>query len=310
MRPLPPRRTAAAATALTLLFATPGMATAVNDDTSSTDTGVQWAPIEPDPGQVEDGSPTLNLEDAQRISGTHTVVSSPSSPGANPTEIRVDGAAAADARETLGSEYLDETDSALVLDVKAAIEIAYSNYLLVNGERVAILEQIAHVNDHPINVPAELLTTGENSIEFWTGTRASACGLNHDDGSQTSAFRDQTAHSTRTRTTRLRDPLLALTVTTTSVTATAVPPTSPATSHFRSMLMMSRSRTRACSLSSIPPNLRMAPTPSRQRPETPRQRPRSLSTTPAPPSPPPCRPTETKSSARSRSTQHLLMMLA
>ncbi|MGC5628702.1 metallophosphoesterase [Georgenia sp. Z1344] len=140
-----------------------------------------YGPVEPDPGQVAAGEPTVNVDEGERVSGVHTVVTTPSVAGENPANIEIDGVADEDARVTLGAEALAETDAAFVLDVTAAVEIAYSNYLMVNGERVGILEQIANVNDHPINLPADLVTLGHNEIEFHTGTRASTCGINHDD---------------------------------------------------------------------------------------------------------------------------------
>ncbi|MGO1174194.1 MAG: hypothetical protein ACTMKU_07820, partial [Actinomycetaceae bacterium] len=178
----------ASAAALAVVTATVPAAAVPDDETpaplpSAPAAVPNYGPVEPDPdpGQVEAGEPTVNLEDGQRVSGVHTVVTTPSVAGENPTDIEIDGEASEDARVTLGAEALEPTDAAYVVDVTAAIEIAYSNYLMVNGERVAILEQIAHVDAHPIDLPAELVTLGHNVVEMHTGTRASTCGINHDD---------------------------------------------------------------------------------------------------------------------------------
>src|SRR5699024_4697845 len=109
------------------------------------------------------------------LSRVQTITASPL-PGDPVESVSLDGEPL-DTASTLGQ---GETASFQVDVGTNSMALSYSNYVIVNGTRIAILATYASATT-AIEIPYELLTHGENSITVGTGTRPTSCGINHDD---------------------------------------------------------------------------------------------------------------------------------
>ena len=117
--------------------------------------------------------PTLTPADGAYVEGTVTVASEATTAGDDVTALTVDGDRIA-ATETPGRSRL----SFEVGD--NSIEARYGSYVLVNGKhRIALTDAVSERVTLP--VPNDELVEGDNTIEFFTGTVESSCGLNNDD---------------------------------------------------------------------------------------------------------------------------------
>jgi hypothetical protein len=139
----------------------------------------EWEPAEQVTAQAdaeaEEGGPALTPADGSVLSRVQTITASPLE--GDPVEsLSLDGEQL-DTASTLGQ---GETSSFQVNVGSNSMDRSYSNYLIVNGTRIAILATYASATTD-IAIPYELLTYGENSITLGTGTRPTSCGINHDD---------------------------------------------------------------------------------------------------------------------------------
>src|SRR5699024_9268459 len=134
-----------------------------------------WEEASASAQQRAGGTPTLNLDDGERVAGTVTVVGMPTSEGEKIESLSVDGTQVP-ARENLGDGV-----SHLLVDIGSnALSMRFSNYLVVNGTRCSIFDTGADKTLR-IEVPNELLVVGENTITLAAGARPAGCGLNYDD---------------------------------------------------------------------------------------------------------------------------------
>ncbi|MEO9325466.1 Ig-like domain repeat protein [Nocardioides sp. C4-1] len=169
--PRPHRRRLAVLTALTSLaglglVGVPGPATAGPTLPATAPTGPDALVGDPTP-------PTLTPADGRYVEGTITVASDATTAGDDVTALTVDGTRI-DATETTGSSRL----SFEVGD--NSIETRFGNYVVVNGDHRIDLTDA--VNERvTIPVPNDALTTGDNTIEVFTGAIESSCGRNFDD---------------------------------------------------------------------------------------------------------------------------------
>jgi hypothetical protein len=134
--------------------------------------GAPPAPVTPTAAEVS-SAPTLTPEDGAYVEGTIAVSSDATAAGDPVTALTVDGSRI-EAAATLGSSQLS-------FDVGSnSIETRFGNYLLVNGEhRIDLTDAVDERVTLP--VPNEVLVTGDNSVEIFTGAIDSSCGLNNDD---------------------------------------------------------------------------------------------------------------------------------
>ncbi|MBD5787186.1 metallophosphoesterase [Cellulosimicrobium terreum] len=119
------------------------------------------------------GTPTLSPSTGTFVDGTLAVASGPVQPGDSVQSLAVDG-------QELDAQAAPAT-AHLLFDVGSnSADVRFGNYLLVNGERVDIERTIVSERA-ALDVPADLLVQGENTVEFVTGPMASDCGDNFDD---------------------------------------------------------------------------------------------------------------------------------
>ncbi|MGO1833544.1 MAG: hypothetical protein ACTH0C_02625, partial [Actinomycetaceae bacterium] len=125
--------------------------------------------------QAADEAPALTPAGGSVLSRVQTITASPVA--GDPVEsLSLDGEQL-DTASTLGQ---GEAASFQVNVGSNSMDRSYSNYLIVNGTRIAILATYASATTD-IAIPYELLTYGENSITLGAGTRPTSCGINHDD---------------------------------------------------------------------------------------------------------------------------------
>src|SRR5690606_16631797 len=93
-----------------------------------------------------------------------------------PTGIEVDGAPLT-TTTTLGAG-----SSQFVFSVGSnSIEARYTNHLLVNGQRIDLVDRDYVSETVRVDVPNAFLAAGRNTVRFVTGTYPTACGDNRDD---------------------------------------------------------------------------------------------------------------------------------
>ncbi|MFE6969609.1 metallophosphoesterase [Isoptericola sp. NPDC057653] len=119
-------------------------------------------------------APTLTPKDGAHLSGTTRVAAAPTTAGDPVGRITVDGADLPGAAATAGT-------SALTFDVGSnSADVAFGNYLVVNGHRVA--QERTWVSERvEVPVPDEWLVQGANTVEIHAGGIDSSCGVNFDD---------------------------------------------------------------------------------------------------------------------------------
>jgi hypothetical protein len=165
---------AAAVTAATLAM-TGWVATtssAAPADTDRPTSGMATAPHEPE--APASGSPILTPEDGAFLEGTVAVAAEPVAPGDDVERLTVDGTDVPGATETLGTSILG-------YDVGSnSTEARYRNYVSVNGGDPIYLPDAVSERVE-LEIPNELLVTGENTVEVVAGTFDASCGANHDD---------------------------------------------------------------------------------------------------------------------------------
>src|SRR5699024_9965356 len=150
-------------------FAAPA-ATPAGPDGPVGDTPVlprQWEPATTSPAQQADGAPTITPADGTRVAGRQTLVASPTS-GAL-ASLSVDG------EDVTAAPNLGEGTSALHTEVGSnAMGRGFSNYLIVNGTRVAIHETWSSATA-VLPIPNELLVVGQNAVTVGAGPRFADC---------------------------------------------------------------------------------------------------------------------------------------
>lgn len=122
------------------------------------------------------GAPALTPADGELLNGTRTVLATPPAGGDAPTGIEVDGAPLT-TTTTLGAG-----SSQFVFTVGSnSIEARYTNHLLVNGQRIDLVDRDYVSETVRVDVPNAFLAAGRNTVRFVTGTYPTACGDNRDD---------------------------------------------------------------------------------------------------------------------------------
>jgi len=122
------------------------------------------------------GAPAITPADGALLDGVRTVLATPPLGGDAPAGIEVDGDAL-DVTETLGAG-----SSAFVFTVGSnSVEARYANHLLVNGQRIDLVDRDYVSETVRVDVPNAYLVPGRNTIRFVTGTFPTACGDNRDD---------------------------------------------------------------------------------------------------------------------------------
>ncbi|MFB7889823.1 metallophosphoesterase [Cellulosimicrobium cellulans] len=122
------------------------------------------------------GAPALIPADGELLNGARTVLATPPAGGDTPTGIEVDGAPLT-TTATLGAG-----SSQFVFTVGSnSIEARYTNHLLVNGQRIDLVDRDYVSETVRVDVPNAYLAAGRNTVRFVTGTYPTACGDNRDD---------------------------------------------------------------------------------------------------------------------------------
>lgn len=122
------------------------------------------------------GAPAITPTDGALLDGTQTILATPPDGGDMPTGIAVDGTVLA-TTETLGAGT-----SAFVLTVGSnSIEARYTNHLLVNGQRIDLVDRDYASETVRIDVPNAYLREGANTVRLVAGTYPTSCGDNRDD---------------------------------------------------------------------------------------------------------------------------------
>ncbi len=122
------------------------------------------------------GAPAVTPADGALVNGALTVLATPPAGGDAPAGIEVDGAALP-TTPTLGAG-----SSAFVFTVGSnSIEARYANHLLVNGQRIDLVDRDYVSETVRVDVPNAYLAPGRNTIVFVTGTFPTSCGDNRDD---------------------------------------------------------------------------------------------------------------------------------
>ncbi len=135
----------------------------------------EWAPATATAEQEAAGAPVLTPADGTVVTGRQTVVASPTSETDGLASLTVAGEEVP-ALPNLGSGVAEfRTDVG-----DNSMSRGFSNYLLVNGTRIAITDTWANATA-VVEVPEELLVLGTNTITVGAGPRGAACGMNYDD---------------------------------------------------------------------------------------------------------------------------------
>lgn len=122
------------------------------------------------------GAPAITPADGALLDGQQTILATPPQGGDAPAGIAVDGTALP-TTETLGAGT-----SAFVFTVGSnSIEARYTNHLLVNGQRIDLVDRDYVSETVRIDVPNAYLREGANTVRFVTGTFPTSCGDNRDD---------------------------------------------------------------------------------------------------------------------------------
>ncbi|WP_069386147.1 metallophosphoesterase [Cellulosimicrobium cellulans] len=122
------------------------------------------------------GAPAITPADGALLNGPQTILATPPEGGDAPTGIAVDGTALP-TTETLGAGT-----SAFVFTVGSnSIEARYTNYLLVNGQRIDLVDRDYVSETVRVDVPNAYLREGANTVRFVAGTYPTSCGANRDD---------------------------------------------------------------------------------------------------------------------------------
>ncbi|WP_454044355.1 hypothetical protein [Cellulosimicrobium sp. Marseille-Q8652] len=122
------------------------------------------------------GAPAITPADGALLAGPQTVLATPPEGADAPTGIAVDGTAL-DATETLGAG-----SSVFAFTVGSnSIEARYTNHLLVNGQRIELVDRDYVSETVRLDVPNAFLVPGRNTVRFVAGTFPTACGDNRDD---------------------------------------------------------------------------------------------------------------------------------
>ncbi|MEE6286969.1 hypothetical protein V2J52_04795 [Georgenia sp. MJ173] len=135
----------------------------------------EWEPAAATPAQEIAGSPTITPADGTRIAGRETLAASSTSSTDPLASLAVNG------DDVPAAPTLGDGEASFQVNVGSnSMSRGYSNYLVVNGTRITILETYASTTTD-ISVPYELLVHGENTITLGAGPRPSSCGMNYDD---------------------------------------------------------------------------------------------------------------------------------
>ncbi|MCB7136408.1 metallophosphoesterase [Cellulosimicrobium marinum] len=122
------------------------------------------------------GAPAITPADGALLTGRQTILATPPEGGDAPSGIEVDGTPLS-AVETLGGGT-----SAFVFTVGSnSIEARYVNHLLVNGQRIDLVDRDYVSETVRVDVPNGYLVPGRNAITFVAGTFPTSCGDNRDD---------------------------------------------------------------------------------------------------------------------------------
>ncbi|MGO1933476.1 MAG: hypothetical protein ACTH5E_06205, partial [Cellulosimicrobium funkei] len=122
------------------------------------------------------GAPVIRPADGALLHGPQTVLATPPAGGEPPVGIELDGAPLTTVA-TLGTG-----SSRFVFTVGSnSIEARYTNHLLVNGQRIDLVDRDYVSETVRIDVPNAFLSPGRNVVRFVTGTYPTACGDNRDD---------------------------------------------------------------------------------------------------------------------------------
>ncbi|MHA7617515.1 metallophosphoesterase family protein [Cellulosimicrobium cellulans] len=122
------------------------------------------------------GAPVILPADGALLHGPQTVLATPPAGGEPPVGIELDGTPLTTVA-TLGTG-----SSRFVFTVGSnSIEARYTNHLLVNGQRIDLVDRDYVSETVRIDVPNAFLSPGRNVVRFVTGTYPTACGDNRDD---------------------------------------------------------------------------------------------------------------------------------
>ena len=122
------------------------------------------------------GAPAITPADGALLNGPRTLLATPPAGGEPPAGIEVDGAPLETVR-THGAGT-----SQLVFTVGSnSIEARYTNHLLVNGQRIDLVDRDYVSETVRIDVPNAALLPGRNTVRFVAGTYSTSCGDNRDD---------------------------------------------------------------------------------------------------------------------------------
>ncbi|QJW37227.1 metallophosphoesterase [Cellulosimicrobium protaetiae] len=122
------------------------------------------------------GAPALTPADGALLVGTQTVLATPTAGGDAPAAVELDGTPL-DTVTTHGAGT-----SQFVFTVGSnSIEARYTNHLLVNGQRIDLVDRDYVSETVRVDVPNAYLLPGRNTVRFVTGTYPTSCGDNRDD---------------------------------------------------------------------------------------------------------------------------------
>ncbi len=122
------------------------------------------------------GAPVVVPADGALLHGPQSLLATPPAGGDAPVGIELDG----DPLTTVAT--LGAGSSRFVFTVGSnSIEARYTNHLLVNGQRIDLVDRDYVSETVRIDVPNAFLLPGRNTVRFVTGTYPTSCGDNRDD---------------------------------------------------------------------------------------------------------------------------------